>query len=138
VRTHLDRALALRLPTARAITAPILAIASLACASPTTTTIREAPGALRASIAVYALSRGKGVPPPAREALGKVRDFVAPLRQQGQVTRIDETRLGLEGETRLCVEFKDAAAARDAIARIREITRDVELLNVEEEPCEKR
>ena len=90
------------------------------------------------SVALYALSRGKGVPEPTRSALDRVRALVEDLRRQGQVTRIDEQRIGLEGETRLCVEFADPEAARATIERMRGIAREVELLNVVEEPCPRR
>jgi hypothetical protein len=98
---------------------------------------RDEKSARVGSVAVYALSRGKGVPDVTQTALGSVRDLLQSLRRTGDVTRIEDTRIGLEGETRLCAEFKDADAARAAIERIRKIATGVELLNVSEEPCDK-
>jgi hypothetical protein len=84
---------------------------------------------------VTALSRGKGVPVATRDAFGAVRDLLRSLHREGPVTRLDEHRIGLEGETRLCVEFKDAEAARTALERVRKITTGVDLLNVADRPC---
>jgi hypothetical protein len=51
---------------------------------------------------------------------------------------MSKTRIGLEGETRLCVQAKDAAAARDLQQKVRSIAENVELFNVVEEPCSKK
>ena len=59
--------------------------------------------------ALYALSRGKGVPAPTRAALEKAHVLLEDARQRGAVLALKQTRIGLEGETRLCVEAKDAA-----------------------------
>jgi hypothetical protein len=84
---------------------------------------------------VYTLSRAKGVPEAAREALGKVRDLVEADRKRGVAVKMETTRLGLEGETRLCAEYEDAAAAAKALERARSLARGVELMNVVVEPC---
>lgn len=87
------------------------------------------------SFAVYTLSRAKGVPPAAREALGKVRDLVEADRKRGVAVKMETTRLGLEGETRLCAEYEDAGEAAKALERARRLARGVELMNVVVEPC---
>ena len=56
-------------------------------------------------------------------------------QRDGKVTRLERTRIGLEGETRLCAEFTDAAVAREMLERVRSIAQGIELLNVTEEPC---
>lgn len=91
-----------------------------------------------AEFAVYALSRGKGVPEPARGALRKARTLLEDAKQSGKVIRLKEARIGLEGETRLCVEAKDAAAARALLRELRAIAENVELFNVVVEPCLKK
>lgn len=91
----------------------------------------------RRSIAVYALSRGKGVPPATRETYQKARALLQDLERKKQVGRLEETRLGLEGESRICVELTDGKSAPDVIEQLRALSRDVELLNVVEEPCHK-
>ena len=88
------------------------------------------------SFAVYALSRGHGVPEAAREVLRKVRAWLDQAKQAGSVVDIRETRIGLEGETRLCVEFADSESAQAMLKRIRAFTKGVELINLVVEPCD--
>ena len=90
------------------------------------------------TVAVYALSRGKGVPPATREAFGKARELLEQLAREKRAVRVETSRIGLEGETRVCAEFEDARTARETIERLRGLARDVELLNVVEEPCRGR
>ena len=91
-----------------------------------------------AEFAVYALSRGKGVPEPTRGALRKAHTLLVGAQQRGEVIRLKETRIGLEGETRLCVEAKDVAAARALVLELRAMAEKVELFNVVVEPCLKK
>ncbi|HZP93684.1 MAG TPA: hypothetical protein VFB20_12495 [Burkholderiales bacterium] len=92
----------------------------------------------KAEFALYALSRGKGVPEPARSALKKARTLLEDAKRRGEVSSLKEARIGLEGETRLCVQAKDAAAARTLLREVRAIAEGVELFNVVEEPCMKK
>lgn len=91
-----------------------------------------------ASFAVYALSRGRGVPEPTRSAWQAVWTMLEDARRHGTVTHLQQTRLGLEGEVRLCAEFSDPARARELLGRAREIGQGVELLNIVEEPCSRQ
>ena len=91
-----------------------------------------------AEFALYALSRGKGVPEATRDAFEKANAYLEESRQSGEVLSLRKTRIGLEGETRLCVQAKDAAAARALQEEVRAIARDVELFNIVEEPCSKK
>ncbi len=91
-----------------------------------------------AELAVYALSRGKGVPEPTRGALQRARTLLEGAKQRGEVIRLKEARIGLEGETRLCVEAKDVTAARALLRDLRAIAENVELFNVVAEPCLKK
>ena len=91
-----------------------------------------------AEFALYALSRGKGVPEPTRDAFEKANTYLEESKQRGEVLSLSKTRIGLEGETRLCVQAKDAAAARDLQQRVRSSAENVELFNVVEEPCSKK
>ncbi|HVR72305.1 MAG TPA: hypothetical protein VMT87_15800 [Vicinamibacteria bacterium] len=84
---------------------------------------------------MYALSRGKGVPREAREALGKVRALVEADRARGVSVRLESARIGLEGETRLCAEYEDAAAAARAYARASALVEGVDLVNLVAGPC---
>lgn len=88
-----------------------------------------------AEVAVYALSRGKGVPDQTRQALGAARDLFAKMKAEGRVLDIVETRIGLEGERRICARFKNAADAAAAMQELRALATNVELFNVVSEPC---
>ncbi|MGH8248371.1 MAG: hypothetical protein ACREUU_18285 [Gammaproteobacteria bacterium] len=97
------------------------------------------PGATaKPEFALYALSRGKGVPEPARDALNKAQSLIEEAQRRGEVLALRVTRIGLEGETRLCVEAKDKAAARRLLLEVRAIGRNVDLFNVVEESCSKK
>jgi hypothetical protein len=110
--------------------------AAAGCAVPVRTSGEErATQVGSASFSVYALSRGRGVPEPTRSAWQTVLTMLEDARREGKVTRLQHTRIGLEGEVRLCAEFSDPGRAREMLERAREIGKGVELLNVVEEPC---
>jgi hypothetical protein len=87
------------------------------------------------SFAVYALSQGRGVPEPTRNAWQTIWTMLEDARREGKVARLQQTRIGLEGEVRLCAEFSEAERAREQLARVRAIGRGVPLLNIVEEAC---
>jgi len=89
------------------------------------------------SISVYALSRGKGVPDQAREVLAQSRTLLKAAQERGEVLRVVEQRIGLEGETRLCAEFSHAESARTItlIDQIQQLGQGVDLINIKVEPC---
>ena len=89
------------------------------------------------SFSVYALSRGSGVPPAAREVQQKVQELVESDRSRGVEVTVRATRLGLEGERKLCVTYVDAQEAARALERVRALAQGVELVNVVVEPCKK-
>lgn len=88
------------------------------------------------SFAIYALSRGNGVPEAAREVLKKVRAWLDEAKQAGSVVDIRDTRIGLEGETRLCAEFADSESAQALLKRVRALAEGVALINLVVEPCD--
>ncbi|MGH8658666.1 MAG: hypothetical protein ACREV4_09400 [Gammaproteobacteria bacterium] len=88
------------------------------------------------SFAIYALSRGKGVPEAGREVLRKVRAWLDEAKRAGSVVDIRQTRIGLEGETRLCAEFADSESTQAMLKRVRVLAEDVELMNLVVEPCD--
>ena len=87
------------------------------------------------SVSIYALSRGTGVPEEARKVLDEARILLKKAEDQGTVTRIIDRRIGLEGETQLCAEFRDAASSREIVSHIRNISEGVDLINVKVESC---
>jgi hypothetical protein len=126
----------LRRRTARraAAVALLLAIAGSACAGG-----NAGSGAAASlepkSFAVYALSRGRGVPEGARAALTEAERVIEGLRAGGADVAVTEERIGLEGETRLCFTFADPGLAEEALERIRRLASGVDLVNLAEEPC---
>lgn len=94
------------------------------------------PGAGR-ELAVYALSRGKGVPDEARAALAAARDLFTKLQASGQVLRVVEQRMGLEGERRLCAVFVDANAAAAAREQLLAQSGGADLFNIVLETCDR-
>jgi hypothetical protein len=88
-------------------------------------------------VAVYSLSRGKGVPEAAREAHDKARAIFRQLQGETRVLDVKETRIGIEGERRTCATFATRADAEAAAERIRSLAADTALFNVVMEPCEK-
>ena len=87
------------------------------------------------SFAVYALSRGTGVPPAAREALEQVTSLVESDRKQGVRLTVETTRIGIEGERRMCVEYEDPRDGARAWERASAIVKGVDLVNLVAEPC---
>jgi hypothetical protein len=87
------------------------------------------------SISVYALSRGKGVPDQAMEVLAQTRTLLKAAQERGEALRVVEQRIGIEGETRLCVEFSHAESALPLIDQIQQLGQGVDLINVKVEPC---
>jgi hypothetical protein len=87
------------------------------------------------SISVYALSRGKGVPDQAREVLAQTRTLFKAAQERGEVLRVAEQRIGIEGEMRLCAEFSHADSFRSLLDRIQNLSQGVDLVNVKIEPC---
>ena len=97
----------------------------------------SAPGAggTATGVAVYALSRGQGVSDATSAGFERARTILEQARARGEVTTMDEQRLGLEGETRVCAQFRDPTIARQTLASVRKATAGIELLNVVVEPC---
>ena len=87
------------------------------------------------SVAVYALSRGAGVPDEAFDALTRARQSMERNREEGLVIDMVETRLGLEGEIRICAEYARVAYAEAARREIQAIVRDTDLINLVMESC---
>ncbi|WP_242102350.1 MULTISPECIES: hypothetical protein [unclassified Lysobacter] len=81
------------------------------------------------------LSRGKGVPEATRAAYNDIRALLDKQRSAYAITDLRAQRIGLEGETRLCAEFRSAKDAQAALSEIRQRAAGVELLDVSDAPC---
>lgn len=87
------------------------------------------------SVTITTLSKGRGVPAPTRDAYKQIRGLLEEQQNRSAVTNIDTQRIGIEGEMRMCAEFRDRDQAEYTLEQIRKISADVELLNVVEGPC---
>lgn len=87
------------------------------------------------SFAVYTLSRGGGVPAEARAAQLAIQKLIETDRDLGRIVSVETTRIGLEGERRLCVIYKNNRDGARAFERARAIGKGVALVNLVAEPC---
>jgi hypothetical protein len=87
------------------------------------------------AFALYVLSKGKGVPPEADEALRKVRALVNADRDRGVAVKVESKPLGIEGEMRLCAEYERADEAGRAYDKAKAMAEGVPLTNLVVEPC---
>ena len=95
----------------------------------------ESKASTLSSFSVYVLSRGKGVPKEAREVLEQSRDVLKKAQEHGEVKRLVDRRIGLEGETRLCAEFSDEKAAERFFNQLHRLSLGVDLVNIKKEAC---
>ena len=86
---------------------------------------------------VELLSRGKGVPAEAQQAMGRLRSRVEADRMRGISVRVVESRIGLEGETRACVVYRNATDGRNAYQQATEMFKGVDLVNLKLERCDR-
>lgn len=100
-------------------------------ASPSADSKAQAP----VHITIEALSRGKGVPAETRAAFKQIRALLEQQQATTAVAAMRYQRIGIEGESRLCVEFRNASDAQTALTEIRKIAAGADLLNVVETPC---
>ncbi len=114
----------------------LAACACLAPSSPQSTDSTESAESGPIGFAVYVLSRGKGVPEEARAVLERAEAALEAARRESSGVRLTRSRIGLEGETRLCAEFDDPAVARRLLEQVRRDAEGVDLVNVVVEPCE--
>lgn len=95
--------------------------------------------AAKASAPVHAtvttLSRGKGVPAESRAALKRIRALLEAGQATAAVTDLQTQRIGLEGESRLCIEFRTASEARPLLSEMHRLAAGIDLLDITETPC---
>ena len=118
-----------------ALAALLLIAAQTACAGNPVTERPAAAASGSRSFALYALSRGQGVPESARAVLAGAERVIEELQARGAPIAVTKERIGLEGETRLCATFADEGVAEEALARVRRLVSGVDLVNLTEEPC---
>jgi hypothetical protein len=93
------------------------------------------PATASKSITVETLSIGTGVPQAARDVLNQAQGLFEQAKAKGTVVSIKQSRIGLEGETRLCADFSDPEAAHKALMALENLAKGVKLVNIRNEPC---
>lgn len=111
------------------------ALLVLAVAAPAHSQTQDERADQSLSFAVYALSKGAGVPKEARLGLHWSEATLRKAKASGISLRMEKQVLGIEGEQRLCVTVANSAIGRELLARIRSHTRGVPLFRVELESC---
>lgn len=81
------------------------------------------------------LSRGSGVPAAAKEAAQQVQKLVDADRARGIQVTVETTRIGIEGERRMCVTYQSAREGGRMFERVRALVKGVDLVNLVEGPC---
>jgi hypothetical protein len=89
----------------------------------------------RQSFAFYALSRGKGLSEDGRKALAGFRQLLRDMKAEGQVVEVSDTRIGLEGETRVCAKFASADLAGKAWTQMQRLSAGADLVQLKPEKC---
>lgn len=87
------------------------------------------------SFVVLALSRGKGVPTAAQAFFAKAHELLAKAKDDGADIAISRQRIGLEGESKLCVQFSDPIQGGNWFKKMQDLARGIDLINVAIEPC---
>lgn len=125
-------------PTPQPVPAPEVPADEPTTTAPTTVTNAPAPQTAPApvpSFSVYTLSRGKGVPDEAREALRRIVELAEEQQRRGVKVQVTTTRIGIEGETRACIAYEDPQEGTRAYENAKNIVKNVDLVNLTIEPC---
>lgn len=87
------------------------------------------------SFAFYALSRGKGLSEEGRQVLEDFRELLRGMKAEGQVVEVSDSRIGLEGETRICAKFASSDLAGKAWMQMQRLSAGVDLVQLKPEKC---
>ena len=82
------------------------------------------------SMEILALSRGRGVPEATSKALQVIAATAESALESGSVVSVTRETIGLEGEMRLCILFRDQSALATVGDEIRELAADIDLLQI--------
>ena len=77
------------------------------------------------------LSKGAGVPEETRVAFAQAESLLLNLEKQGVALSWKRERVGLEGETRVCVRFEDQDSAQKAFQKIKQMGSENDYLLLE-------
>jgi hypothetical protein len=87
------------------------------------------------SFALYALSRGSGLSASGQRAIAEFRDLLRSMKADGGVVHVSETRIGIEGETKICAEFATAELAGQVWMHMTQSLQGADLVQLKAEEC---
>jgi hypothetical protein len=87
------------------------------------------------SFALYVLSRGNGVPEGGRKALADFRKLLSSMQAKGEVIEFSDTRIGIEGETRICARFASAELTAKVWMDMQRSFTGADLVQLKAEKC---
>ena len=93
------------------------------------------PSSSQPSIEVLALSRGRGVPESTFKTFQDIVAVANTALESGSVVSVRQETIGLEGETRLCIVFRDNQALLAVGNQIRRLAANIDLLQVNDNRC---
>lgn len=111
----------------------ILVITALPSCATSTADAKKSNEERRFSVLI--LSRGAGVPTETREVFNEIKRLLINARTTGAAVNVTENRIGLEGETKLCVTSTDPLALEDLVGKVKALSKGVELMNIDAESC---
>lgn len=88
------------------------------------------------SMEIQILSRGRGVPESTRTVFQSMIGVLEDSRESGEVVDMQRKVVGLEGETQLCVVFRDEKAFTEMEKRLQKMGKGVDLLQIRNSPCD--
>ena len=87
------------------------------------------------SIEILTLSRGRGVPETTFKVFQEIMAVANTALESGTAVSVKQEKIGLEGETRLCIVFRDKQAFTAIGNQIRSLATNTELLQVKHNHC---
>lgn len=87
------------------------------------------------SFALYVLSRGNGVSEEGRKALSDFRKLVDMMQEKGEIDEVSDTRIGIEGDTRICARFATPNGAAKAWMDMQRLLPSGDLVQLKAEKC---
>ena len=87
------------------------------------------------TIEVLVLSRGNGVPEATREVFQRIVELANSAIAAGIVDSVKQEVIGLEGETRLCIQLYNEAGLLALDKQVSALAADTELLQLSNNSC---
>jgi hypothetical protein len=87
------------------------------------------------SFALYALSRGRGLSESGQRAIAEFRELLSNLKAEGHLIEVSDTRIGIEGETRICASFTNRELAGKVWMQMQRSLVGADLVQLKAEKC---